>query len=332
MTADAGSPRLPALETLLARARRRPLQGSAWDWLAQLAGGDTGRWPVGPVSALGEMGELPALPAPRDCCLRVEPLGMDAGQQGAFRLPARVLDISRSEAEALAAAFAEAFGEDGLRLQVARPDRWYLAQPAGVEPWRGFDGPAGALAEHARPVPAEPALSRLLSEAEMLFHAHPVNEARRDRGLPLIAGMHPWGGGCLQHDEPRDRPRNGRGRGGGAGSDPGEPFLAGLRRLGVLPGWGGSGERVQAGGISWPVADEASLSARLAGIEQELAVPLLRRLRRGGLKGVRIVTARAVHETRPGDLLKLWRRRAPLGRVQEELRAAAVTDTGWASC
>lgn len=299
-------PRLPALEILLARARSAPLQGSAWDRLAQLAGGDTERWPVGPVSALGELASPPA------CCLRVEPLGMDAAQQGAFRLPAHGLDIDLAEAEALAAAFAQTFGDDGLRLEIARPDRWYLAQSSSEDAWRGFDGSAGALAEDARPVPPEPALSRLLSEVEMLFHAHPVNEARRVRGLPLIAGMHPWGGGRLADDVPRRR-ESPDARGAGAGSQPGEPFLAGLRYLGVLPRGGSVGEQIDAAGVAWPVADEARLAAQLAGVEQDLAAPLLRRLRRGGLRGIRIVSARAVHETRPRDLFKLWRRRAPLG-------------------
>ena len=304
----AGLPRLPALETLLARARPAPLRGTAWDALAELGGSDTARWPIGPVSALGDLAAPPA------CCLRVEPLGMDAEQQGAFRLPVHTLDITRPEADALAAAFAEAFGGDGLRLEVARPDRWYLSQPASEEAWSGFEAPAGALAEDARPVPAERALSRLLSEVEMLFYAHPVNEARRAHGRPLIAGMHPWGGGRLHHDASHSAaPRQGGLCAVDGDEEAGEPFLAGLRRLGMLPECGAAGGSIDAAGVSWPVAEEARLSAQLARIEQELAMPLLRRLRRGGLPGVRIFGARAVHETRPRDLLALWRCRTPLG-------------------
>ena len=308
----AGLPRLPALETLLARARPAPLRGTAWDALAELGGSDTARWPIGPVSALGDLAAPPA------CCLRVEPLGMDAEQQGAFRLRAHTLDIARDEADALAAAFAEAFGGDGLRLEVARPDRWYLAQPASEDAWRGFEAPAGKLAEDARPVPAERALSRLLSEVEMLFYAHPVNEARRAGGRPLIAGMHPWGGGRLRPDAAHSAAPL---QGGlcaacadeGEGEDEGEPFLRGLRRLGLLAERGAGRGSIDAAGFSWPVAEEGRLAAQLTRVERELAVPLLRRLRRGGLKGVRIFSARTVHETRPRDLLALWRRRAPLG-------------------
>ncbi len=46
-------PRLPSLERLLGRGRARPLSGSPWALLAELAGGDLRRWPVGPVGALG---------------------------------------------------------------------------------------------------------------------------------------------------------------------------------------------------------------------------------------------------------------------------------------
>jgi hypothetical protein len=311
---DAATPRLPALERLLVRGRGRPLQDSPWAALARLAGGELQRWPVGPVSALGE------LDAPPPACLRAEPLGAEHERHGVFRLPAATLAITRAEAEALAEAFGQTFGDDGLRLEIASPERWYLAlagdaggdhsgAPGGQPGWRGFDRPAGALADDQRPAPPEAGLRLLLSELEMLFHAHPVNAARREHGVAEIAGLHPWGGGRLEPP---------------AGLSPlepavaEEPFLAGLRRLGAVRGRGHArfdSAAQGAGDIAWPMAIETHGAAGIESIEDEWAAPLLSALRRGRVDGVRIVTGRAVHETRRRDVFRFWQRSRPLGEL-----------------
>jgi len=301
--ASEAMPRMPALERLLARGRARPLGSSPWDFLAAHAGGDTRRWPVGPVSALGELGTAPR------ACLRVEPLGADAEQQGLFRLPATILEITRLEAGALATAFRETFDEDGLRLEIAVPERWYLAwneDHANAKPWQGFAGPASSMREGDRPAPAEAGLRRLLSEIEMLFHGHPVNAARRERGLPTIAGLHAWGGGVLS---PGEAPA-------ATGSSAiEEPYLAGLRRLAALPHVAAARTKrdaIGAGGVAWPLPFETLDPRQMASIELEWAAPLLSMLRRGRLDGVRVVTGRAIHETRRTDALRIWRRARPV--------------------
>jgi hypothetical protein len=296
-------PRMPALERLLVRGRARPLQGSPWAFLAELAGGDPVRWPVGPVSALGE------LEAPPGACLRVEPLGADAEQRGTFRLPANSLGITRDEALALGAAFLKTLGADGWRLEVAAPERWYLAwEPAHGDAtvWRGCPRPAQSVGAGERPAPPETPLRRLVSEVELLFHAHPVNIARRDRGAPIIAGLHPWGGGVIPE------------KGVPAAFTPAmdeEPYLAGLRRLGVVCS---RAEKravhgaVTDGGIAWPFSIESLSLQQVARIDQDWAAPLFGLLRRGRLSGVRIVTGRAIHETRRTDALRVWRRPRPV--------------------
>jgi hypothetical protein len=298
-------PAMPALARLIGRARAQPLGLSPWAFLASLQEGGLERWPVGPVSAYGELADPPA------SCLRVEPLGMDE-TEGGFRLPAAALAISPDEAESLAHAFGGTFGADGLRLEVARPERWYLAWERGApqaELWQGFSGPAGSLGVEDRPAPAEPGLRRLMSEAEMLFHAHPVNVGRRERGLPTIAGIHPWGGGAL---EPASR---------GAAPSPrpgGEPYLEGLRRLGALkPPAGPSvwAQGLPADGVAWPMPAESLAGTQLAEVEQALAQPLLAALQRGRLAAIRIVTSEQVYETRRSDLWRLWRRPRPLAEL-----------------
>lgn len=281
--AAADAPRLPALELLLARARAHPAsESSCWAALARAAGGDLDRWPVGPVSALAELGAV------TDDCLRVAPLGMDAEQQGVFRLRAAALAIDPEEADALAAAFNATFRSDGLRLVTPLPARWYLLRAAGgaTAPWRGFPGPT--LAGGARPAPPEPALRRLLSEVELLFFAHPVNEARRDEGRPLIAGLHPWGGGRLEA-QPAD---------GGPAGVAGEPYLAGLQRLGVA----------EPDDMIWPLAPEMLVLPALERLEAEVLEPLARGLRHGRPGRLRIVTDRCRYELATTDLWCFWRR------------------------
>jgi hypothetical protein len=294
-------PRLPALERLLGRGTRTELPQSPWAFLAQLAGGDLARWPVGPVSALGEIA------APPRRCLRVEPLGADTEQPGAFRLPAATLDIMAAEAEALVAAFGEAFHAEGMRLVIATPERWYLAWAEGhpaADGWQGFEGPAQSHDAAMQPAPPEAALRLLLSETEMLFHAHPVNVARRERGAAGIASLHAWGGGSLAGAAGPQPP--------GAGSRE-EPFLAGLRRLGVVGGAAGRPHFSGAGGdVAWPTAIETLGVRSLSGLEAAWGVPLLGALQRGRLSGVRIVTGRAIHETRRRDAFRFWRRARPL--------------------
>jgi hypothetical protein len=298
--ASAGGSSLPALGRLLARGRARPLPETPWAALAKLAGGDLERWPVGPVSALGELG----LPPP--ACLRVEPLGGEFEREGMFRLSAAALQITPAEAEALAVAFGELFEEDGVRLEIAAPERWYLAwngHNAAAEGWSGFPGPLRSLARDERPAPPEPGLRLLLSEVELLFHAHPINAARRERGAPIIAGMHPWGGGSLG-ERAASPPRT--------VAAPEDPYLAGLRRLGVVPG-AAMREFVPGvtpgDGFAWPLAvEEGAPVERLQLLDRAWGAPLLAGLRRRRLAGVRIVTERAVYETRPLDALRFWRR------------------------
>jgi hypothetical protein len=298
-------PRMPALERLLARCRVQTLDASPWGLLARQAGGELGRWPVGPVSALGDSAHAVA------ACLRIEPLGADPRGQGAFGLPASRLEIRDEEARSLAAAFREVFDGDGLRLEIATPRRWYLAwDDVAVYPgWSGFQGPWRTLADGDRPGPPEPGLRRLLSEVEMLFHAHPVNAARRGRGEPLIAGLHPWGGGMLAI-----MPAGAASRLSPAGE---EPWLAGLRRLGAV----GGAARASADdaavdpGVAWPVAIEDVGPERFARVEASWAQPLLERLAHGRLAAVRIVTARAVHETTRFGLLRAWRRPRPASEL-----------------
>jgi hypothetical protein len=113
---------------------------------------------------------------------------------------ARYLGISRTEADALVAAFNAHFADDGLSLHAPVSDRWYLhsERPRALETTplprvlgHHIDGhlPTGADASR---------WAALMSEAQMLLYQHDVNRAREAAGRPAVNGLWCWGGGRWQ--------------------------------------------------------------------------------------------------------------------------------------
>ena len=112
------------------------------------------------------------------------------------------LALTAPESQALLAAMAPYFAEDGINLYYARPDGWH----AEGEVFRAL---ASASLERVRGrsldlwLPEGPqarVLRRLQSEMQMLLYTHPVNDAREARGLlPVnafwVSGTGAWPGG-----------------------------------------------------------------------------------------------------------------------------------------
>src|SRR5581483_5642844 len=121
-----------------------------------------------------------------DLWTRADPVHLRLMRDRLVLVPPAALRIAREEAEALLGALNEHFG-DRLALQSIDERRWIarLSAPmelAGQAPLllAGCDV-AGALPSNA----ASPA-HQLLNEAQMVLHAHPVNEAREARGEPPL--------------------------------------------------------------------------------------------------------------------------------------------------
>jgi nucleotide-binding universal stress UspA family protein len=136
-------------------------------------------------------------------CAWLTPCAWQASLDHVRLLPPQALAWQAEEAAALGEAFAALAAADGIRVEVQTPWRW-LARGAvfdgwvaasldrvahrRVDPrWRGGQDASGRT------------LLRLLSETEMLFHEHPVNAARLQRGaLPVnglwISGAGRWTG------------------------------------------------------------------------------------------------------------------------------------------
>jgi hypothetical protein len=183
--------RLPALERWLARGDlvRRPEEG-----LVELLASAFALPSPPPVAAI-------ALAADHEPCeggwIRADPVHLRV-EQDAVRLhdPA-TLDITREEADRLIARLQELFASDGLEFQAPSPQRWYVRVPEGEMP---------------RTVPLDEAIGRnvfgmlprgegrinwasALTETQMLFCGHEVNEQREAEGRAAINSVWFWGEG-----------------------------------------------------------------------------------------------------------------------------------------
>lgn len=133
---------------------------------------------------------------------RADPVHFHADLHGVMLSDARSLAIQPSEAEALAAAFNHTFAADGLRLDALRPERWYLRLAS--EPAVQTHSLAAAAGRDIRALlpygPDKAYWHKLLTEVQMLFHTHPVNQRREHHNQPLISGIWLWGGGYYPSD------------------------------------------------------------------------------------------------------------------------------------
>ena len=172
--------RLGALELLLARGRRKTSASQRLDeWLQTAFDLGEGPFPAGALTLLASGGDPGA-----DSWARTDPIHLRLMRDRLAVVPGEAFDVSREEADALCAALNGHF--PGLDFTVCEPRRWCARLAA---PMSGHPLDAG--------VPPEPpkAAAALLNEAQMVLHAHPVNDAREARGEPAINSLWIWGGG-----------------------------------------------------------------------------------------------------------------------------------------
>jgi hypothetical protein len=202
--ATASLPPLPSLELLLARGRRSTAaapDASAWLFAAyDVARDDTAQrdWPVAPFARLADGCQPDTV-----CWICADPVHLRLQRDALLLADARLLAITREEADALVASLNAHFSADGFTLQAPHPDRWYaalaqapeisttpLALAAGQSVDPKLPRGAGAAAWHAR-----------MNEVQMLLHAHPVNAAREARGQMPVNSLWFWGAGVLPRND-----------------------------------------------------------------------------------------------------------------------------------
>jgi hypothetical protein len=229
---------------------------------------------------------------------------------------AGAVELSREEADALAASVAGHFGDDFSPLPL-HPQRWYLRFPQAPRlTTTPLSVAAGHDMEPLQPQGEDALPFRVkMNELQMLLHEHPVNEARESRGVLPVNSLWLWGGGCLPAPSLRPLPVHARNAealalaafsGARAQAVPAHPDAQLLNSAAVvlLDGLASSGH----------VGDAYGWRQALQQLERDWFEPLRRALRRVGPHGVRLVdpvNGRALH-LHAGDGWRVWRRPRPL--------------------
>jgi hypothetical protein len=318
--AGATQARAPALELLLARGR--PASGESRSleaWLQKEFGLGTGPMAAGALTLLAAGGN------PGDACwARADPVHLRLMRDRLIVVPDAAFALSREEADALAGALSRHFA-GVLSLHVTEPRRWcaQLAQELSLDAPAALEA-AGRDVDLTARIGGEAGKrwSRLLNEAQMLLHAHPVNQAREARGEAAVNSLWLWGTGRVPQAvgarwrsvSACDPVPLGLAKLSGAQAralpESADEWLAGApaegRHLVVLDA------------LRAPLAlgQAAEYRECIDALENRWFAPLLAALRTGraGMLTVHVPDAAASFETLRGDLRRFWRRRRALER------------------
>ena len=289
--------RLPGLELLLARARRHPapVQGLERWWLEGFELGE-GPFPAGPLTLLGGGGDPGAA-----SWGRADPVHLRVMRDRLAVVPGEAFELAREEADALCAALNAHF--PGLDFTASEPRHWCARLEASM---------AGSALDSGAPLDPPKAAAPLINEAQMVLHAHPVNEAREARGEPTVNSLWLWGAGrlparahCAWQSVAADDP-----------AVLGAARLAGARHCALPRSARDWLERLPEKGRHLAALD--ALRKPLEALEGDWFAPLLGALRAGriGMLTLHVPdAAEAVSfETIRGDLRRFWRLAKPIER------------------
>jgi hypothetical protein len=247
---------------------------------------------------------------------RADPVHLQLMRDRLILVPSAALAISHEEAQALVDALNRHFGER-LQLQVVDVQRWVarLGQDVALaaEPPLAHAGRDVALG-----MTTSGALHALLNEAQMVLHAHAVNEAREARGAPPVNSLWFWGAGrAPQLPAPPWQSVS--------AADPlalGFARAAGIRHRPLAASANAWLERMPNEGrhlvvldtlrVPLALAEQGEYEEALGALERDWFAPLLAALRAGrvGMVTIHVPDAAecASYETIRGDLRRFWRR------------------------
>ena len=188
----------PQLKTLLAKARYSgSTQTTSEAVLCPLFGvARQHDWPLAPMLARHEN-----LDSGSGYWLCATPVHLQTRRNALVLTDPSTLDLDAATSAALAAPLAEHLRSENITLHALRPGLWLLHSPAGTPPAMTTSSLDSVCGRDVRPFLPEGADSarwhRLLTEMQMLLHAHAANDAREARGQMAVNSVWLWGGGTL---------------------------------------------------------------------------------------------------------------------------------------
>lgn len=248
--------------------------------------------------------------------MRLDPVHLRFQRDQLYLADAAAFELEAAEARVLIDSLNAHFAADGLHCLAPHPKRWYVRLPAAPDlVTHPLDAAAGRRIDPRLPRGGD--ASRwlgYLNEIQMLFHDHPVNQAREAAGRPVVNSVWPWGGGHRRALPPAawtavhaDLPLA-RALARAAGAPVREPPA----RLDELAPRGGA-DLVATGRLSAPAryGDPDAWRQGLLDLEENWFRPVLAALRRGRWDRVVLegsgAEPRAVALT-PGGAWRFWRR------------------------
>lgn len=204
--------------------------------------------------------------------LRADPGHVRADMGMGRLLACGELGLTPDEVEALLKPLRPLFGDEGFPISAPTPSRWYLMLPREAR-LPDFAPPDAVLGDdlYNHLPQGEPGRRwrRLLNEAQVVLHNHPVNATRAARGQVTVNTLWFWGGGGL--------PDSVRALWSSAWSD--DPSLRTLASMASVP--------VQSPASAAQVARDTLVDLRdtrdLAALERDWLAPLLARQRSASL-------------------------------------------------
>lgn len=188
----------PHLKTLLARAQYTARDGEDNDAsLCKIFGVIRQQdWPLAPLLARGEN-----LIAGHDqgYWLCATPIHLETRRNALILTDPAALAITATESKAFADMLVEHLHEEHVTLHAPQPGHWFLhcdtppamtTTPLGRVTGRDVRTFLPQGKDSAR-------WHRILTEIQMLLHAHPANDAREARGLAPVNSVWLWGGGTV---------------------------------------------------------------------------------------------------------------------------------------
>ena len=293
--------RFAALELLLARGRSRAAPAQRLEeWLHQAFDLEGASLPAGALTLLAHEED------PGDASwARADPVHLRVMRDHLVVVPNEAFDLSAPEASALCEALNAHFADADFRP--LEPRRWCAKLAEAIEGGNPLEAAGKQVDLSSRVAP-------LLNEAQMVLHAHPVNEAREARGEPTVNSLWLWGAGratrarCDWQSVAADDP-----------AVLGAARLAGARHRALPRSARDWLERLSEDGRHLAVLDMLRLQREnplLEELEKRWFEPLLAALRSGRIGMVTLhvpdATEALSFETIRGDLRRFWRMTKPI--------------------